>query len=95
MGDETGSDLRGALHEFEYALPGQPAICKWLLVHGERICAIVAMPSDGVEAYELSVGSTNPSTFLSFVRGRLIPTVQPFPDKHSITTNVQFSMCRR
>ena len=42
------------------------------------------MSSDGVEAYELSVGSTNSSTFFDFVRGSLIPTMQPFPDKHSI-----------
>lgn len=62
--DETGSDRRDALRKFGYALRGQPAICKRLLVRGERISAIVAMSSDGVEAYELSVGSMNSTTFL-------------------------------
>ena len=82
--DETGSDRRDALRKFGYALRGQPAVCKRLLTRGQRISAVVAMSSDGVEAYELSVGSTNSSTFLDFVRGSLIPTMQPFPDKHSI-----------
>jgi hypothetical protein len=56
-------------------------------VRGQRISAyIVAMSSDSVEAYELSVGSTNSSTvtFFDFVRGSLIPTMQPFPNRHSI-----------
>ena len=80
--DETGSDRRDQLRKFGYALRGQPAVCKRLLTRG--ISAIVAMSSDGVEAYELSEGSTNSSTFLDFVRGSLIPTMQPFPDKHSM-----------
>jgi transposase len=42
------------------------------------------MSSDGVEAYELSVGSTNSSTSFDFVRGSLNPTMQPFPDRRSI-----------
>ena len=82
--DETGSDRRDALRKFGYALRGQPAVCKRLLVRGERISAIVAMSSDGVEAYELSVSCTNSSIFFDFVRGSLIPTMRPFPDKHSI-----------
>ena len=82
--DETGSDRRDALHKFGYALRGQPAVCKRLLVRGQRISAVVAMSSDGVEAYELSVGSTNFSTFFDFVRGSLVLTMQPFPAKHSI-----------
>ena len=42
------------------------------------------MSSDGVEAYELSVGSTDSEKFIDYIRGGLIPTMQPFPDKHSI-----------
>ena len=47
------------------------------LVRGQRISAVVAMSSDGVEAYEFH-------EFFDFVRGSLIPTMQPFPDRHSI-----------
>ena len=31
------------------------------------------------------MGSTNSSMFFDFVRGSLIPTILPLPDKHSIT----------
>ena len=82
--DETGSDRRDQLRKFGYAIRGQPAICKQLVSRGTRISAIVAMSSDGVEAYELSLGSTNSKTLLDFVRGSLIPITRPFPDKHSI-----------
>lgn len=46
--------------------------------------AIVGMSSDGVEAYELSTGSTDASKFLDFIRGSLIPSMRPFPDKNSM-----------
>ena len=82
--DETGSDRRDALRKFGYALRRQPGVSKRLFTRGQRITAIVAMSSDGVEAYELSVGSTDSSKFLDFVRGSLIPTMQPFPNKRSI-----------
>ena len=67
--DEMRSDRRDALNKFGYALRGQPAVCKRLLARGQRISAVIAMSSDGVEAYKLTVGSTNSSTFLDFVRG--------------------------
>ena len=57
---------------------------KGFLFVEKELFAIVAMSSDGVEAYELSVGSANSSTFFDFVRGSLIPVMQPFSDKHSI-----------
>ena len=76
--DETGTDRIG------YALRGQPAVCKQLLSRGTRSSAIVAMSSDGVEAYELLVGSTDSKRFFDFIRGSLIPMTQPFPGKNSI-----------
>ena len=82
--DETGSDRRDAFRKFGYALRGQPAVSKRLFARGQRISAIVGMSMDGVEAYELSVGSTDSITFLDFIRGSLIPTMRPFPDKNSI-----------
>ena len=42
------------------------------------------MSSSGVLAYELSTGSTDSMKFMDFLRGSLIPSMQPFPDKHSV-----------
>ena len=83
--DETGSDRRDQLRKFGYsALKGEPAVCKRLLTRGTRISAIVAISSGGVEAYELSIGSTGSRAFFDFVRGSLIPNMKPSPNKHSI-----------
>ena len=82
--DETGSDRRDQLRKFGYAMRGQPATCKRLLVRGVRISAIVGMSSDGVKAYELTTGSTDSIKFMDFIRGNLIPSMQPFPNEHSI-----------
>ena len=80
--DETGSDRRDQLRTFGYALRGLPPISKRLLTRGTRISAIVAM-SSGVEAHELSVGSTDATKFTDFVRGSLNPTMEPFPGFHT------------
>ena len=82
--DETGSDRRDQLRKFGYALRGLPPVCKRLHARGTRISAIVGMSSDGVEAYELSIGSTDSDKFIDFIRGSLNPIMQPFPDKNSI-----------
>ena len=84
--DETGTDRRDQLHKFGYAIRGQPAVCTQLFTRGKRISAVVAMSSEGVEAYELTTctGSNNGDKFVDFVRGSLIPVTQPFPDRHSI-----------
>ena len=82
--DETGTDLRDQLRKFGYSIRGLPAECKRLLTRGTRISAMVAMSSDGVEAYELCTGTTDAIKFLDFLRGSLIPNMNPFPDKHSI-----------
>ena len=44
----------------------------------------MGMSSSGVLAYELSTGSTDSMKFMNFLRGSLIPSMQPFPDKHSV-----------
>ena len=82
--DETGSDRRDQLRKFGYALRGLPPVCKRPHARGTRISAIVGMSSDGVEAYELSIGSTDSDKFIDFIRGSLNPIMQPFPDKNSI-----------
>ncbi len=48
--DETGTDRRDQLRQFGYSVRGFPAVSNHLLT---RVSAIVAMSSDGVEAYEL------------------------------------------
>ena len=82
--DETGSDRRDQLRKFGYSIRGEPATCKRLLVRGTRVSAVVGMSSNGVLGYELYTGSTDSIKFLDFIRGTLIPSMQQFPDKHSI-----------
>ena len=82
--DETGTDRWDQLRKFGFSLRGYPAVCKRLLVRGKRISAIVGMSSSGVLTYELSAGSTDSLKFIDFIRGKLIPSMQPFPGKHSI-----------
>ncbi|MBA4719389.1 MAG: IS630 family transposase [Nitrosopumilus sp.] len=82
--DETGSDRRDQLRKFGYSVRGLPAVSKHFLTRGTRISAIVAMSADGVEAYEMSVGTTNSMKFFDFLRGSLIPSMNTFPGKHSI-----------
>ena len=82
--DETGSDRRDQLRKFGYSVKGLPGTCKRLLTRGIRVSAIVGMSADGVQVYELSTGSTDANKFIDFIRGNLIPTMKPFPDKHSI-----------
>lgn len=82
--DETGSDRRDQLRKFGYAVRGWPAIKSHFLTRGTRISAVVAMSSDGVEAYELYTGSTDAIKFFDFIRGSLIPSMAPFPGEHSI-----------
>ena len=43
-----------------------------------------AMTSDGVLEYEATTGSINADKFMDFIRGRLIPNMQPFAARHSI-----------
>ena len=64
--DETGTDRRDQLRRFGYVLRGQPAVCKQHLSRGTRISA---MSSDGVEAYELFVGSADSKRFLILSEG--------------------------
>ena len=47
-----------------------------LLVRGSRISSVAAMSSSGVLAYEFHTNTLNGD---NFVRGKLIPSVQPFP----------------
>jgi len=54
-----------------------------LLVRGKRISAIAAICSEGLVDYELHSGTINGHTFADFVRGNLIPNMQPFDGTNS------------
>lgn len=78
--DETGSDCRQAMKKFGYSLLGLPPVCHKLLVRGTRISAISAICSDGLIDTELVTGSVNGRRFVDFLRGTLIPNMNPFDD---------------
>ena len=82
--DETGSDNRNQVRKFGYALRGLPPVYHRFLVRGTRISTILAMSSEGVVTYEMITGTTNGETFFDFIRGSLIPCMQPFPAPGSI-----------
>ena len=76
--DETGCDRRDHIQKFGYSLRGVPPVYHRLLVRGKRISAIAAMSSEGLLDVELSTGAVNADKFADFVRGSLIPNMQPF-----------------
>lgn len=82
--DETGSDRRDQIRKFGYALKGLTPIYHRLLVRGSRVSSIAAMCSEGVVDYELTDSTVNAGKFYDFVRGQLIPNMQPFPGDRSI-----------
>ena len=82
--DETGTDNRDQLRKFGYSLRGEPAVCHRILSRGTRISVMTAMTSDSVLEYEATTGSVNSDKFMDFIRGRLIPNMEPFPGRHSI-----------
>lgn len=82
--DETGSDRRDQIRKFGYSLRGLTPVYYRYLVRGTRISSVVAMTSTGVLTYEVHTGTVNGDKFFDFVRGKLIPNMQPFPGTHSI-----------
>ena len=46
--DESGSDSKDQLRKYGYALRGEKAVCRRLLVHGKRISAIAALSTEGL-----------------------------------------------
>ena len=54
------------------------------LVRGTRISAVTAMCTEGVVDYHLTTGTVNSHSFFDFVRGQLVPNMQPFPGDRSV-----------
>ena len=75
--DETGSDRRDRARKFGYSIREAPLYHRWL-VRGRRVSAIAAISTDGVLEYELTSDSVNGEKILDFVRGSLIPNMNPF-----------------
>ena len=76
--DETGSDARNHLCKFEYALRGMIPEYHRVLLRGQRISAIAAMSSAGLVCVDLTKEIVTGAKFLDFVRGTLIPEMEPF-----------------
>jgi transposase len=81
--DETGSDRKDHIRKSGYALRGERPVYHRILHRGKRISAIAAMASDGIVAVELLKGTVNGEIFYDFVRGSLIPEMQPFDGQNS------------
>lgn len=84
--DETGANNRDHIRKYGYALRGMTPTCTRQLVRGKRTNAIVGLSSSGVMASEIISTSVNGDVFFDFLRGSLIPMMQPFDGRspHSI-----------
>ena len=76
--DETGCDRRDQIRKYGYSLRGERPVYHRLFHRGSRISAITAMSTDGIIALELFQGTLNGDRYLDFLRGTLIPEMQPF-----------------
>ena len=76
--DETGCDNRDHTRKFGYALRGETPVCTRLLARGRRISAVAAICSEGLVDFELTTGTFNADKFVNFIRGNLIPNMNPF-----------------
>ena len=76
--DETGKDGRDCLRRFGCALRGQTPQCSSDLRRGTRTSAIAAISASGVVGYELHTGNVRGEEFHDFVRGTLIPNMNPY-----------------
>lgn len=82
--DETGSDNRDHIRKFGYSLRGETPIYHRFLVRGTRISTVTALSSEGIIDYQFTTGTVNGDKFIDFVRGNLIPNMQPYPASNSI-----------
>ena len=81
--DETGSDARTHIRRFGYSLLGIPPVYTRTLARGKRISAIAAISSDGLRSVELTYNSVDSDKFIDFIRGTLIPNMQPFDSSNT------------
>ena len=77
----TGRSSKDHTRKFGYALRGEAAVEHRWLHRGSKISAIAAMTTSGMLAVELKTGSVNGDDFFNYIRGSLIPEMQPFDGK--------------
>ena len=84
--DETGSARRNSVRSYGYSLRGMRAISHDLRVSGQRINAIGAMSTEGMEDVYIIEGNVTGEVFVKFVRNYLLPILQPFngTNSHSV-----------
>ena len=76
--DETGSDHRVSSRCFGYHLRGLTRTDTVLSIRGERLSAVVAMSTRGIEDIDICEGTTNGEKFASFLERCIVPILQPF-----------------
>jgi transposase len=84
--DETGSARRNSVRSYGYSLKGMRAVSHELRVSGQRINAIGAMSTEGMEDVYIVEGNVTGEVFVKFVRNCLLPILQPFngTNSHSV-----------
>lgn len=90
--DETGCDRRHCMRKFGYAIRGDTPTYHRILVRGQRISAVAAISADGLVAVDLESGSVDSEFLYDFIRGTLIPQMNPF-DGTSPRSIVIFDNC--
>lgn len=76
--DETGSNLKDMLRTYGYALCGERAVSRQILIRGQRVSSVAAICTDGILAVDMTMESMNGEKFYDFIRGSLIPELLPF-----------------
>ena len=76
--DETGSDARHHIRKYGYALRGIRPVKHRVLARGRRISAVAAISTDGLVGVDFTVNTVNADVFADFIRGTVIPEMEPF-----------------
>lgn len=82
--DETGSDRRTHARKEGWAVLGERAVDRRLLVRGQRINSVVAMDCCGTVAVDCSFENCTGARFFDFLRGVLFPEMGSFPGQRSV-----------
>jgi len=76
--DETGKDSRDSIRRYGYAVQGEVAQSAITMTRGTRISTIAAISCSGLIGYEKYTGNVSGDEFFDFVRGTLIPNMNPY-----------------
>ena len=76
--DETGKDARDCISRYGYAVQGQTPQSALRLTRGQRTSVIAAISCIGLIGYDEFTGNVRGDEFFDFVRGTLIPNMNPY-----------------